>query len=206
MRTSFHHQPEAQHPHSPAIYTPAGRLPHLMGQSRPSQLAPKFSNVRFSNRPFGVKHFQTIHHCSVDVAHGLALLFGLGTKALPSWDSRTRRNNLLGGLAVRRTAGSSDHANSPHPSSREGHLSTTGWNSSILLSNLILHGCHAAAAACSLVQRNSVPSTQTRCMITANRRASATIAFFMPRRLAICIAQALSQDHLFECRMLWAAS
>src|SRR5450759_106329 len=37
---------------------------------------------RFSNRPVGVKHFQTIHHCSVDVAHGLALLFELGTKAL----------------------------------------------------------------------------------------------------------------------------
>jgi hypothetical protein len=35
-------------------------------------------------------------------------------------------------------------------------------------------------------------------MITANRRASATIAFFIPRRLAICIAQALSQDHFFE--------
>ena len=31
-----------------------------------------------------------------------------------------------------------------------------------------------------------------RCMITAKRRASATIARFMPRRLAICIAQALS--------------
>jgi hypothetical protein len=30
MRTSFHHQPEAQHPQSPAIYTPAGRLPHLL--------------------------------------------------------------------------------------------------------------------------------------------------------------------------------
>jgi hypothetical protein len=29
-------------------------------------------------------------------------------------------------------------------------------------------------------------------------RARATIAFFIPRRLAICIAQALSQDHLFE--------
>jgi hypothetical protein len=57
-------------------------------------------DVRFSNRPFGVKHFQTIHHCSVDVAHGLALLFGIGTKALPPWDSRTRRNNLFGGLAV----------------------------------------------------------------------------------------------------------
>ena len=33
-------------------------------------------------------------------------------------------------------------------------------------------------------------------MITANRRASATIAFFIPRCLAIFIAQALSHDHL----------
>jgi hypothetical protein len=38
----------------------------------------------------------------VDVAHGLVLLFGIGTKALPSWDTKTRRNNLLGGLAVER--------------------------------------------------------------------------------------------------------
>ena len=37
-------------------------------------------NGRFSNRPFWVKRFQAIHHSSVDVAHGLALLFGLGTK------------------------------------------------------------------------------------------------------------------------------
>ncbi len=36
---------------------------------------------------------------------------------------------------------------------------------------MILDGFHAAAA-CSRVQRNSVPSTQMRCMITANRRAS----------------------------------
>ena len=151
---------------------------------------------RFSNRPFGVKHFQTFHLCSVDVAHGLVLLFGIGTMALPSWDSRTRRNNLLGGLAVRRTAGSSDQANSPHPSSREGHHSTTRWSSGFLLSSLIWFGFHAVA--CSRVQRNSVPSSHMRCMITANRRASATIAFFIPRRLAICIVQALSQDHFFE--------
>src|SRR6476469_10800959 len=37
-------------------------------------------NVRFSNRPFRVKRFQTIHHYSVDVAHGLVLLFGIGTR------------------------------------------------------------------------------------------------------------------------------
>ena len=53
--------------------------------------------------------------------------------ALPSWDSRTRWNNLSGGLAVRRTAGPSGHANSPHPSSREGHHSTARWSSSVLL-------------------------------------------------------------------------
>ena len=45
-------------------------------------------DVRFSNRPFGVKRFQTIHHCSVDVAHGLALLFGIGTKALPEGETK----------------------------------------------------------------------------------------------------------------------
>ena len=57
-------------------------------------------DVRFSNRPFGVKHFQTVRRCSVDVTHGLVLLFGIGTKALPSWDSRTRWSDLWGGLAV----------------------------------------------------------------------------------------------------------
>ena len=60
------------------------------------------SNVRFSNRPIRVKRFQTNHDCGVDVARGLVLLSGIGTKALPSWDSRTRWNNLLGGLAVKR--------------------------------------------------------------------------------------------------------
>ena len=59
------------------------------------------SHVRFSNRPTEVKRFQTIHLCGVDVARGLALLFGIGTTALPSWDSRIRWNNLCRGLAVR---------------------------------------------------------------------------------------------------------
>src|SRR5262245_30048576 len=60
----------------------------------------RFGFVRFSNRPSGVKRFQTIHHLSVNVARGLVLLFGIGTKAVPSWDSKTRWNNLLGGLVV----------------------------------------------------------------------------------------------------------
>jgi hypothetical protein len=156
----------------------------------------KCGHVRFSNRPVRVKRFQTIYRHSVDVARGHMLLFGIGAEALPPWSSRTRWNNLLDGLAVSLTTGPSGHTNSPHPSSREGHRSTTRWSSSFLLSRLILCSLHAAAA--SLVHRNSVPSTQMRCMMTASRRASATIAFFIPRCLAIFIAQALSQDHFVE--------
>src|ERR1035437_3905102 len=159
--------------------------------------------VRFSNRPFRVKRFQTVHHYSVDVAHGLVLLFGIGTKALPSWDSKTRWNNLTRGLTG--SVGSNGPAISPHPSSREGHHSTARWNSDFLLWHLFQRGYHAATT--SLVHRNSVPSTHMRCMITASRRASATLAFFIPRRLAICIAQALSQDHFAErTSMICAAS
>jgi hypothetical protein len=43
----------------------------------------------------GSSAFRLFIHSSVDVAHGLSLLFGLGTKALPSWDSKTRWNNLI---------------------------------------------------------------------------------------------------------------
>ena len=39
-------------------------------------------HVRFSNRPVGVKRFQAIDQGSIDVARRLALLFGIGTRAL----------------------------------------------------------------------------------------------------------------------------
>src|SRR3954451_1794444 len=90
----------------------------------------------------GSSAFRLSTHYSVDVAHGLVLLYGIGAKAVPSWDSKTRWNNLLGDLAVNVTAGSSGCTISPHPSSREGHLSTAWWNSSFLLSDLNLQGFH----------------------------------------------------------------
>ena len=58
---------------------------------------------------------------------GSRFVFGIGTKALPSWGSKTRWNNLWVGL-VSVTA----------PSSREGHHTTARWSSSFLLSDLIL--------------------------------------------------------------------
>jgi hypothetical protein len=76
-------------------------------------------DVRFSNRPTEVKRFQTIRRHGVDVARGLALLFGIGTTALPSWDSRIRRNNrpardIIPPLASRRRTGGSQASTLPH--------------------------------------------------------------------------------------------
>ena len=130
------------------------------------------------------------------------LLFGIGTKGPSIMGSEDEAEQSFG-RPCRQCDGRSKRkyelTSSIVP---RGHLSTARWSSSFLLSGMILNGFHAAAVACSLVHRNSVPSTQMRCMITASRRARATIAFFIPRRLAICMAHALSQDHFFECIML----
>jgi len=71
----------------------------LRGQAAHSAFA---LAVRLSYRPFEIKRVQTIHCHGVDVARELALLFGIGTKALPAWNSKTRLNNLKSGLAIRR--------------------------------------------------------------------------------------------------------
>ena len=188
---------------APPPLTSPPRVMSALVISGHEQSAP--ADVRFSNRPFGVKRFQTIHHYSVDVARGLVLLFGIGTKALPSWDSKTRWNNLYCGLAVRvigRSKRTYELTSSIVPRGTSFHRSVELAFSPIAL---ILRDRHASAT--SLVQRNSVPSTHMRCMMMASRRASATIAFFIPRRLAICIAQALIQDHLVErTSRIWAAS
>ena len=51
----------------------------------------------------------------------------------------------------------------------------------------------AVVAASARVKRNSVPSRHMRCKTTPIRRASATVARLLPRRLATFHAQALSQ-------------
>ena len=94
----------------------------------------------------GSSAFRLSTNSSVDVARGLSLLFGHGTKALPSWDSKTRWNNLSVGLAIGLAPGPSGHTNSPHPSSREGHHSTTWWSSSFLP---VVIGFTSASCCCS---------------------------------------------------------
>ena len=82
MRTSFHYQPEAQHPNFPL--STGGRLPHLLARSGRIEASSCMSASLIGR--LGSSAFRLSTNSSVDVAHGLALLFGLGTKALPSWD------------------------------------------------------------------------------------------------------------------------
>jgi hypothetical protein len=51
----------------------------------------------------GSSAFRLSTGSGVNVTRGLVLLSGIGTQALPSWDSKTRWNDLLGGLAVGRS-------------------------------------------------------------------------------------------------------
>ena len=99
-----------------------------------------------------------------DIAHGLALLFGIGTKALPLWDSRTRRNNLWVGLAVLQTVGPSGPTNSPHPSSREGHHSTARW-----ISGYLIKGSEIGAIVAQWPQSMEVTPTQAMVEAVQNR-------------------------------------
>ena len=65
----------------------------------------------------------------------------------------------------------------------------------------------AGVAGAGFVQQNSVPSAHMRCMMMAIRRATATIARFIPRCRATFMPQAFNHDHfLVRVSMLWAAS
>ena len=65
---------------------------------------------------------------------------------------------------------------------------------------------HAATAWLGSLWSNGFPSTSIRCMITASLRASATLAFAMPMRLASCMAHVLSAEAFTgRVRMMCAA-
>ena len=111
--------------------------------------------------------------------------------ALPAWDQQEETEQSDSRTDRGRAIDTESKANSSHPSSREGHRCAGLWfcrsDSLAFVAQIV--------GAISLVQRNSVPSLHMRCIITASRRASATMAFFCPRRLAMFIAHAFSHDH-----------
>jgi len=150
-------------------------------------------DVYFSNRPLWVKHFQAFHFCGLNVARGLSLLFGIGTSgpSIMGFEDEVEQSfgrpcHPMGGRSKR----TYELTSSIVPRGTSLHRLV---ELNVLLFLLLRYGAHAAAPC--LVHWNSVPSIHMRCITTASLRASATIAFFIPRVLAIFIAQALSQDH-----------
>ena len=95
---------------------------------------------------------------------GATLLFGLGTKALPVWDSRNEAEQSYW-RPYRQTNGRSkrthDLTSSIVPRGTSFHRSVEFRFSPIVIDLRWLY-----AATTSLVQRNSVPSTHMRCMMT----------------------------------------
>ena len=118
---------------APSDLVPLVRVAHramsALGQKRTSLVAPHMSASLIGR--LGSSAFRRSIVAISMSPHGLVLLFGIGTRALPSWGSRTRRNDLSVGLVIRVMAGPSRHAISPHSSSRKGHHATARWSSSI---------------------------------------------------------------------------
>ena len=94
--------------------------PHFKSYSLPCE-----RHVRFSNRPFEVKRFSNYPPTTVSMSlTGSWFSSESAPRPFHHGISKTRWNNLWVGLIVSVTTGPSGHANSPHPSSREGHHST----------------------------------------------------------------------------------
>ena len=182
------------------------QAPTRYRSDRPRGLDKRYEHLRFSNRPFGVKRFQTIHPSMRWSMSLTGSCFSSESALGPFHHGIRRRGGTISWAALPSVRWQVQADIRTHLIHRPARDIIPLGGALVFSYRVILNGFHAAAAACSRVQRNSVPATQMRCMITASRRAKATIAFFIPRRLAICMAQALSQDHFRECIMLCAAS
>jgi hypothetical protein len=105
---------------------------HSSAEARTSEPPPdgsiKIAVGRFSNRPSGSSPFRLSTTPVSMSLTGSCFSSDSAPRPFHHGDSKMRWNNLSGGLAVSMTVGPSGHANSPHPSSREGHHSTARWS------------------------------------------------------------------------------
>ena len=129
-------------------------------------------------------------HIQMSLSQGLASLRDGHGRPSQHGMRKMKRNNLDGVLTVTwngRYCVRNELTSSIVPrgtsSPPMAETETLSWASTEIL---LPH--QAEATFSSFVQRNSVPSIHMRCMITASLRASATIALFSPRVLAILYA------------------
>ena len=140
---------------------------------------------------------------------GVVLLFVIGSGSGPStgWGGKTKRYNLIHALSPSAAARGSGHCVLTSFFVPTGTSTASAEAFRLFSSCFVLVQAASPARAASRVQRNSLPSSQMRCMITPSRRASATFARAWPRRFTTCMAQALSHHHrVVRVSMTLAAS
>ena len=126
-----------------------------------------------------LSNHRNVRQC-VDVARGLVLLFGIGIRGPSLMGSEDEAEQSIG-RPCRQTNGRSKRTceltSSIVPRGTSFHRSVEFEFPPI---GLDAARFHAAVVACSRVQRNSVPSTHMRCIITANRRGQGRDRLFHP--------------------------
>ena len=139
-----------------------------------------------------------------EVTRGLVLLSGIGTSALPSWDSRTRWNDLLRGLAGSgRQVQPTSRTHLIHRPARDTIPPPGGAR--FPPTSFGFAKCSRSCSVSGPAELGAVDPDTVHDHGQSTRQCDDRL--FLPRRLAICIAHALSQDHFFTCTsMLWAAS
>jgi hypothetical protein len=99
MRTSFHHQPEAQHPNSSAIHKLVGRLTHLLGVKRTSHRRRERGDpTRLT--PSG--------HCSCGATSGFPRLSEREDRLLAAWYRSSHEAALAQRGLIRKQGGSDE--------------------------------------------------------------------------------------------------
>jgi hypothetical protein len=124
---------------------------------------------RFSNRPFWVKRYSDYPplRCRCHSRARASLRTRHQGPSIMGSENEVEQSN---GRPCRWQVQATERTHLIHRPARDTIPPLGGARDSSLL---LLYGCHAAGTV-SRVHLNSVPSTQMRCRITANRRASAT--------------------------------
>ena len=172
------------------------------GVTRPRLPALVPTNVRFSNRSCEVKHFETVRHCQCPMSHCGLVIF---VRNRLRRTFRHGRSKDEAEQARRRPYRLTNVQRSTRTSELTASIVPRGTSCHGFVERRVFADCIRLPAALIAVANAPGPdgtrcrSSHMRCRIAANRRASATIACFIPSDACpTCIAQALSQDHIFE--------
>ena len=141
--------------------------------------AGRFHELRLSSLFGGLRSsaFELSTSPAFDVFRGPLLLFGIGASALPLWDQKNEAEQSVSRPDCVRSVQKARRTHLIHRPAKDIFPPDSGTLLSPFEAMIFGMRSDGDRHDFFLVQRNCVPSLQRRCMITASRRASATIAF-----------------------------